>query len=193
MKAICLPQKDRSSCCTLPDGLFSCNLIFWMIFFREEPIFASSISKFGIRCPRIDCDDFRSSTESTISTSLIKRIASEGWLEQEHASVLKLVFQNCNDKKRWEVIEMHLRDLILRVFNHRILWISPFCNRERENSLVETFSLFPVSSILASPRDIQKDDWERGITHSCLLSQDHGNLWNPSRKSLYLVIPELEP
>ena len=40
-----------------------------MIFFRTEAIFASSISKFGNLRPPIDCDVFRSSTESTISFS----------------------------------------------------------------------------------------------------------------------------
>ena len=38
-----------------------------------------------------------------------------------------------------------------------------------------------------------KDDWERWITQSCLLSQDHGHLWNRSESSLYLEIPEFEP
>ena len=51
-----------------------------MILFSAEAILASSTSKFGIEIPRIDDEDFKSSTESTISTSLIHCIASEGEL-----------------------------------------------------------------------------------------------------------------
>ena len=39
-------------------------------------ILASSTSKFGIEIPRIDDEDHKSSTESTISTSLIQCMAS---------------------------------------------------------------------------------------------------------------------
>ena len=38
-----------------------------------------------------------------------------------------------------------------------------------------------------------KDDSARAVTESSLLSQDHGNLWNNSESSLYLVIPVFEP
>ena len=50
-------------------------------------------------------------------------------------------------------------------------------------------------SRLSSPRGLEQlqDDWERGITQSCLPSQDHGNPWNRSETSLYLAIPESEP
>ena len=54
-----------------------------MIFFKADVIFASRISKFGKLCPSIDRDVLRSSTESTISTSLIHNIASVEKLEQE--------------------------------------------------------------------------------------------------------------
>ena len=40
--------------------------------------------------------DFKSSTESTISTSLIQCIASVGNCEQVHTSVLNLIFQQAN-------------------------------------------------------------------------------------------------
>ena len=66
-----------------------------MIRFSAEAIFASSTSKFRIRVPLIEHEDFRSFTDSTISTSLILSIASVGNGEQVHTSVL-LVFQQAN-------------------------------------------------------------------------------------------------
>ena len=65
----------------------------WMILFRAEEILASSTSKFGIEIPRVDDEDFNSSTESTNSTSLIHCIASVRNCEQEHTSVLNRIFQ----------------------------------------------------------------------------------------------------
>ena len=64
---------------------------FWMILFSAEATLASSISKFGKSLPSIDREDFSSSTESTISTSLIFHIASEGKSEQELTWVLNLI------------------------------------------------------------------------------------------------------
>ena len=37
-----------------------------------------------------------------------------------------------------------------------------------------------------------KDDWERGIIQSSLLSQDHDNLWIRLESSLFLVISEYD-
>ena len=67
-----------------------------MILFSAEAILALSTSKFGIDIPRIDDEDLNSSTESTISTSLIHCIASVGNCEQVYTSVLNLVFQQAN-------------------------------------------------------------------------------------------------
>ena len=67
-----------------------------MILFSAEAILASSTSKFGIEIPCIGDEDFKSSTESTISTSLIHCIASVGNCEQVHTSVLHLIFQQAN-------------------------------------------------------------------------------------------------
>ena len=53
-----------------------------MITFRAEAIFASSISKFGKFFPEADREDFNSSSESTISTSLTHNIATDGKSEQ---------------------------------------------------------------------------------------------------------------
>ena len=64
-----------------------------MILFSAEAILASSTSKFGIGIPLVDDEDFRSSTDSTISTSLIHSMASVGNCEQVHTSVLNLIFQ----------------------------------------------------------------------------------------------------
>ena len=44
----------------------------------------------------IEREDFRSSTDSAISTSLIHSIASVGNCEQVHASVLNLIFQQAS-------------------------------------------------------------------------------------------------
>ena len=67
-----------------------------MILFSAEAILASSTSKFGIRIPLTDDEDFKSSTESSISTSLIHGIASVGNCEQVHTSMLNLIFQQAH-------------------------------------------------------------------------------------------------
>ena len=67
-----------------------------MILFSADAILASSTSKIGIEIPRIDDEDFNSSTESTISTSLIHCNASVGNCEQVHTSVLNLTFHQAN-------------------------------------------------------------------------------------------------
>ena len=64
-----------------------------MILFSAEAILASSASKFCIETAHIDDEDFKSSTESTTSTSLIHCTASIGNCEQVHTSVLNLIFQ----------------------------------------------------------------------------------------------------
>ena len=67
-----------------------------MILFSAEAIFASSSSKSAsIRIPPTEHEDFRSSTESAISTSLIHCKASVGNCEL-HTSVLNLIFQQGN-------------------------------------------------------------------------------------------------
>ena len=68
-----------------------------MILSSAEAIFASSTSKSGPWIPLIEREDLRSSTESTISTSLIHNIASEGKSEQELTWVLNLIFQYITD------------------------------------------------------------------------------------------------
>ena len=68
-----------------------------MILFSTEAILASSSSKFRKTVSAIDRDDFNSSTESTISTSLIHNIASEEKSEQELTCVLNFTFQDIND------------------------------------------------------------------------------------------------
>ena len=67
-----------------------------MILFGAEAILASSNSKSGPRAPLTEREDLRSSTESTISTSLIHRIAYVGNCEQVHTSVFNLIFQQAN-------------------------------------------------------------------------------------------------
>ena len=70
--------------------------VLWMILFSAEAILASSTSKSGIRFPLIEHEDVRSSTDSTISTSLILGKPSVGNYEQVHTSVLNLIFQQAN-------------------------------------------------------------------------------------------------
>ena len=67
-----------------------------MILFSAEAIFASSASKSGIRIPLTEHEDFKSSTESTNSTSLIHSIVSVGNCDQVHTSDLNLIFQQAN-------------------------------------------------------------------------------------------------
>ena len=67
-----------------------------MFLSSAEAILASSTSKFGIEIPLIDDEDSKSSTESTISTSLIHGVAFVGNCEQVHTSVWNLIFQLAN-------------------------------------------------------------------------------------------------
>ena len=69
-----------------------------MNLFRAEAIFASNITKFGKSFPLTDRDDFNSSRESTISTSLIHNIASDGRSEQVVTWFLNLIFQHRNEE-----------------------------------------------------------------------------------------------
>ena len=69
-----------------------------MIVFKAEAICFSSISKFGKSFPDTDREDFNSSNESTISTSLIHNIASDGESDQVGTWVLNLFFQHRNQE-----------------------------------------------------------------------------------------------
>ena len=72
-------------------------------FFGAGAILASTNSKFGPGTPVIEREDFRSSTDSTISTSLIHSIASARNCEQVHTSVLNLIFQQANVVGVWNL------------------------------------------------------------------------------------------
>ena len=88
------------------------NWELWMILFSAEAILASSTSKFGIEIPRVDDEDFNSSTESTNSTSLIHCIASVGNCEQAHTSVLNQIFQQAKvGCWRRELVKVEIRNL----------------------------------------------------------------------------------
>ena len=69
------------------------------------------LQKFGIGIPLVDDEDLKSSTESTISTSLIHCIASERNCEQVRTSVLNLIFQQANVTGCREFVEMKIRNL----------------------------------------------------------------------------------
>ena len=84
MKAICLPPRNWSSFWAFCASrlTFFLKWEFWMVLFKAEAVFASDISKFGKFFPETDREDFNSSNESSISTSLIHNIASDGKSEQ---------------------------------------------------------------------------------------------------------------
>ena len=92
-----------------------------MIFLNEDAIFASSISKSGKCCPSTDCDVKRSSTDLAISTSLIHDTATVGQPEQEHTSVLTLVFQHFQSSGSGNFCRMQFRDSIPRSFHDTVL------------------------------------------------------------------------
>ena len=79
-----------------------------MIRFSAEAIFALSTSKSGIRIPITEHEDLRSSTHSTISTSLIHSIASVGNCENVNTSVLNLIFQRANVACLREFVKMRI-------------------------------------------------------------------------------------
>ena len=102
-----------------------------IFFFREGAIFASSISKKGNRCPLIEGDDLRSSTESFISHFLdpmhcFRRVTRTGTYLGFEARLPALKCRRIRVS-----VEMHFQDVIPRLFNHTILRISSFCMRRR--------------------------------------------------------------
>ena len=100
MKALCLPRRNLSSSWVFCSSrlTFFLNWEFWMILFRAEAILASNISNFGKFGSSNDCEDYNSSNESTISTSLIHNIASDGKSEQVVTWLLNPIFQYKNVK-----------------------------------------------------------------------------------------------
>ena len=83
-----------------------------MILFKAEATLPSSISKFGKFFPAIDREDFKSSNESTISTSLIHNMASDGKSEQVVTWFLNFIFQHKNVEFVREFIELQFRYLL---------------------------------------------------------------------------------
>ena len=96
-----------------------------MIRFSAEAILASSTSKSGVRIPLTEHEDLRSSTDSTISTSLIYSVASVGNCEQVHTSVL---IESCLPKSEccWcgEFVKMRIRNLQSLLVCPIIIWES---------------------------------------------------------------------
>ena len=128
MKAICLPRRNRSSFWAFCSSrlTFFLNWEFWMILFRAEPIRASSISKFGNFFPETDREDLNSSNESSVSTSLIQNIASDGKSEHAVTWFLIRIFQTKND---WELWNLSSDICCLCCPNHRILRKIHRCER----------------------------------------------------------------
>ena len=151
MKAICLPRRNRSSfwafCCSRLT--FFLNWEFWMILFRAEAILrVQHLEVWKILSTNWSqwCD---SSTESTISTSLIHNIASDWKSEQavtsvekenfpnlkwlsimefvsDHA-VLRYIHRNCRTHSHWLCCKMSALELCLDfVCLHSCEWNSSF-------------------------------------------------------------------
>ena len=89
-------ESDPPTFCSSRLTFFS-KCEFRMILFKAEAIFASNISKFGRFLSATDRDDFKSSIESTISTSWIHNMASEGNSEEVVTWFRNLVFQHKSD------------------------------------------------------------------------------------------------
>ena len=82
--------------------------VLWMILFSAKAIFASSTLKSGIRIPLTEREDFKSSTESTISTPLIHSIASVKNCEQVHTSVFESYLPTSKCCWRSEFVKMRI-------------------------------------------------------------------------------------
>ena len=82
-----------------------------MILFRAEAILASSISKFGKIFTETDREDLNSSNESTISTSLIHNIASDGKSEQ----VVSLDFWIASSKPKM-IVDQGICQIAIPIF-----------------------------------------------------------------------------
>ena len=108
-RSVFLEQTDPLSELSVPPDWFFFKWEFWMILFKSEAILVSSSLKFRKSFPAIDRDDFNSPTESTISTSMIHNVASEGGSEQE----LTWVFESYLTIHKWwrcrELIGLELR------------------------------------------------------------------------------------
>ena len=70
-------------------------------------------------------EDFRSSTALSISNSLIHCIASVGKFEQDHTSVLNLIFEYGNVCGVGEFVKVQFRDLKPWLVDPIVLKISP--------------------------------------------------------------------
>ena len=93
-----------------------------MILFTEEAIFASSISKFGKSFRYTDRDDFRSSKESAISTSLIHNMSSDRKIRTGSHLISESYLPA---QKRWksrEFVNLKFRYLLSLMSKHRTLW-----------------------------------------------------------------------
>ena len=130
MKAICLPRRNRSSFWAFCSSrlTFFLNWEFLMTLFRAEAVFASNISKFGKSFPQTDREDFNSSKKSTISTSLIHNIASNGKSEQVVTWFLKRIFLCCPTiefcGKSTSVAELVVNGFVANVGIGIVPWIS---------------------------------------------------------------------
>ena len=78
-----------------------------MILFSADRVLQNLALKYLLLMTKI----LKTSTESTISTSLIHCIASVGNCEQVHTSVLNLILQQANVAGVGKIVEMKIRNL----------------------------------------------------------------------------------
>ena len=97
-------------------------LFLGLLFLEKWEFLASSLSKFEKFFPAIDREDFHSSTESTISASLIHNKASKGKSEQAVTWFLNLIFQYETVEGVVNLSKLEFRYLLSLQSNHRILW-----------------------------------------------------------------------
>ena len=151
MKAICLVETDPLFGAFCSSRLaFFLNCEFWMISFRAEVIFASSISKFGKSFPQTDREDFNSSKESTISPSVIHNKASDGKSEQVVSWFLNFIIQHKNVEGVGELVELQFRHLLTLLSNHRILLNIHWRNELTVDGLLAHVGIGIVPLILSS-------------------------------------------
>ena len=132
-------------------------------FVQWEPILASSRSNSGPKVPFIEREDLRSSTYSTISTSSIQSIASEGNCELVHTTVLNMILKQANVAWCKEFVEMKIWNVqSLFVFPMNIWRVSPtrderiFDWRSRLASLISIDSIPGDMVLKKTLLDLQK-------------------------------------
>ena len=162
-KAICLPRRNRFSFWAFCSWrlTFFLNWEFWMIFVQSRSNSRIQHLEFWKIFPQTDREDFNTSNESTISTSLIHNTASDGTSEPLETCVLNLVFQVINDCGPRQLVELQLRYLLSMLSDHIVLRninrsfrtrSHRLCNKHRHWNCAIILSIFTcVTSLFVLP------------------------------------------